>query len=76
VKTCRAINDGDVVWVPVSVMAEVFSRNPWTIRRWCIEGYIVQLGYRVKRESRGQWKIGVTPSEYRTFRTQQIASAS
>jgi hypothetical protein len=67
--------DGDIVWLPASLLADVYSRDVRTIHRWCVEGYFITLGYRLRREPRGQWRVGVPSSEFRTFKTLQLAIA-
>jgi hypothetical protein len=68
------VTDGDIVWLPISVVALMYSRSAESIRLWCIEGYIIQLGYRVRRECRGQWRIGIPVTEYSKFSNAQVAT--
>jgi hypothetical protein len=69
----RVTVDDNVIWLSISAFARVYSRDTRTIRRWCTDGYVLTLGYRLRRECRGQWRIGVPSDEYRTFRTAPLA---
>jgi len=56
--------DGDTVWVPVSDFAVEFNKNPVTIKHWIANGFLLELGYRVKRDFTGHWIIGIPTTEY------------
>ena len=65
----KPISDNGIVWVPASEVAIEFGRVPRTMRRWCDTGYVLNLGYRIKRDQTGHWLVGVPTEEYRTFKT-------
>jgi hypothetical protein len=65
--------DGDIVWLPLSVMAEMYSKSAECIRLWCHDGFILSLGYRLQREPRGHWRIGVPYSEYANYTNTRVA---
>jgi hypothetical protein len=48
-----------VVWIPPSQFALAYDKHPATIRQWCITGFIVEMGYQLKRDVKGHWFIGV-----------------
>lgn len=44
-------------WIPVSVVARDYQKHPVTIKRWCSSGFILHLGFRVKRDPKGRWLL-------------------
>jgi len=48
-----------IKWVPVSALAREYQKHPFTIRRWITSGFIFTLGYRVRRDVTGHWRIGI-----------------
>ena len=64
--------DGDRVWVTPPRLAVEFNKTEMTMRRWCYSGFILSLGYLLRREPRGRWLIGIPLDEYRTFRTASL----
>jgi hypothetical protein len=46
-------------WFKPSEIAKQFNKSPMTIRRWCGSGFILTLGYRLRRDVKGQTMIGV-----------------
>lgn len=47
-----------MVWVPISSLAEEYHKSKCTIWRWISDGFLVQLGYCIKREPGGYWYAG------------------
>jgi hypothetical protein len=39
------------------------------MRRWCANGFFIELGYRVRKDETGYWYVGATEGQLRTFRT-------
>jgi hypothetical protein len=44
-------------WIPVSVIAKEYNKNSVTIKRWCSSGFILRLGFRIKRDPKGRWML-------------------
>ena len=44
-------------WVPVSVVAKEYNKTSVTIKRWAATGFILHLGFRVKRDPKGRWLL-------------------
>jgi len=42
-------------WIPVSKVAREYNKHAMTIKRWCASGFIIHLGFRVRRDPKGQW---------------------
>lgn len=42
-------------WIPVSEVAREYQKTSITIKRWCASGFILRLGYKVKRDPKGRW---------------------
>ncbi len=61
-------SDG-IVWLTPPQLAIEFDKTDMTVRRWCYDGFILSLGYRLQRGPKGRWLIGVPLNEFRTFRT-------
>lgn len=70
----RVTYDGDIVWVPLSVMAAEYNKAISTMTNWCITGFWIERGYRLRKECRGQWRVGVPQSEYAQFSQERIAN--
>lgn len=64
----RPIQDGDTYWLPLSIVAKEYNRHPCIMRRWCINGFFIELGYRVRRGEKGSWYVGATDEQLRNFR--------
>lgn len=52
-------------WRTVSEVAREYQKAPITILRWCQEGFLLTLGYRLKRDTTGHWLIGCPVIETR-----------
>jgi hypothetical protein len=44
-------------WVRVSTVAREYNKSAMTIKRWCASGFMFRLGYRVKKDPKGQWLV-------------------
>lgn len=44
-------------WVPVSTVAREYNKHAVTIKRWCADGFILRLGFRVKIDPKGRWLL-------------------
>ncbi len=44
-------------WVPVSRIAREYNKHAVTIKRWCASGFILRLGFRVKKDPKGHWLL-------------------
>jgi hypothetical protein len=42
-------------WKPVSEVAREYNKSPITLKRWALSGFILKLGFRVKRDPKGRW---------------------
>lgn len=51
----------DLQWLSVSDIAREYDRTPTMIRVWCRTGFIITLGYHVRKDHTGHWLIGVPP---------------
>lgn len=60
-------HEESITWVPVSVIALEYQRTPQFIRRWCSSGYILELGYSLRRDSLGHWLVGVPTPLFERF---------
>lgn len=64
------MTESDCVWVPVSEFAAEFNKTNRTVQKWCASGFVLSLGYRIRRDVTGHWEIGVPQKEYaKQFRT-------
>ena len=54
----RSYIENGVMWIPVAQMAREYHKSKDTIKRWIEDGFILQLGYTVKRDPSGYWLIG------------------
>lgn len=61
------IRQGSLVWLPLSDIAREYNRHPEAIRQWCKSGFIIELGYSLRRDETGHWIVGVPESMYRNF---------
>jgi hypothetical protein len=64
----------EITWVPVSVIAAEYQRTPQMIRNWVRNGFIVEIGFSVRRDVTGHYIIGVPTPEFRRFATQRMQS--
>lgn len=44
-------------WLPVSVVAREYNKDSKTIKRWCSSGFILRLGFVIKRDPKGHWLL-------------------
>jgi hypothetical protein len=65
----RIIQDKEVTWIPLSMLADEYNRSPRLMRRWAESGFIVELGYALRYDETGHWIVGVPHGMYRNFRT-------
>jgi hypothetical protein len=59
----------EFVWLPISAIAREYNRDPESIRRWCLNGFMIELGYTIRRDETGHWIVGVPQYLYRNFST-------
>lgn len=59
----------EITWVPLSVIAVEYKRDPETIRRWAVNGLLVECGFSVRRDITGHWIVGIPQNIYATFST-------
>jgi hypothetical protein len=50
-------------WVPVSEIARRYGKHSVTIKRWCKDGFILHLGFRIRKDPKGQWFLCETSNE-------------
>lgn len=61
--------DGERVWMPISVVAKEYNRHPESIRRWCENGFLIELGFTIRRDETGHWIVGIPHSIFANFST-------
>jgi hypothetical protein len=66
--TLRIVQDREVMWIPLSILAEEYGRSTRLMREWAETGFIIELGYAVRKDETGHWIIGVPHGLYRNFR--------
>jgi hypothetical protein len=64
-RQARRLTDDGYLWRTVSEVAREYQKAPITIARWCEDGFILTLGYRLKRDVTGHWLIGTPYTETR-----------
>jgi len=64
----------EITWVPVAEIAAEYQRTPQMIRNWVKSGFIVEIGFSVRKDITGHYIIGVPTSEYRNFSKQRAQS--
>jgi ribosomal protein S6 len=42
-------------WTPISQVAKDYNKHVVTLKRWCADGFILRLGFRVKKDPKGRW---------------------
>ena len=62
----------DVVWIRPSEFAREFRKSHRTILYWVSEGFIISLGYRVRRSATGYLEIGVPRCEYSRYQSRKM----
>ncbi len=58
------VEEQKVEWLPLTTFAEQYGRHPNSIRQWCRSGFMIELGFYVRKDVTGHWIVGV-PSEIR-----------
>lgn len=66
---------GEITWVPVSMIAAEYHRTPQMIRNWVRSGFIVEIGFSVRKDVTGHYIIGVPTSEFRNFASQRTQTS-
>lgn len=65
----------NIVWVTTSEFAQEFRKTNRTVQRWCTAGFVLSLGYRIRRDVTGHWQVGVPHEEYsKQFRRDQATA--
>jgi len=54
--------DDSTLWVSMTEIARLYGKQRMSVYRWCVEGYLIELGYKLKREPKNRWLIGVPPN--------------
>ncbi len=49
-------------WLTISAVAIQFNKTRQTIHNWCRSGFIITLGYQLRRDPQGNWRLN-PPSE-------------
>jgi hypothetical protein len=65
--SAAVIQDGDVFWLPLAAIAKQYDKHPEVIRQWCKRGFMIELGFRIRKDETGHWAIGVPKSIYQNF---------
>lgn len=60
----KARPDMDVVWVPASELAHEYGKTRQTIINWCADGFMLSLGFKVRRDPTGHWLVGLSREEH------------
>lgn len=55
--------DEDSVWIPLSKLAKEFEKSRVTIHNWCVDGFLLTLGYRIRRDCKGHWTVSKNPEK-------------
>lgn len=55
--------DHGMVWVPVADFAREYHKSRTAIKNWIADGFIFTLGFRVKKDVKGNVYIGKPQSE-------------
>lgn len=61
------MDNEELAWVPITVIAVEYKRSPEFIRRWCVSGFILELGYSLRRDLDGRWLVGVPQPLFERF---------
>jgi hypothetical protein len=64
-----AMRDNERVWIPLSAVAKEYNRHPESIRRWCVSGFLIELGFSIRQDETGHWIVGVPRDQYQKFST-------
>lgn len=52
------VDQNGIMWVPIGDVARDFQKARWTLIRWARDGFLLRLGYNVKRDLSGYWYVG------------------
>jgi hypothetical protein len=63
----RIIQEKELTWVPLSVIAREFNRDTETIRQWAVNGLLLEIGYSVRKDFVGYWVVGVPNEQFSRF---------
>ena len=55
-----------IVWLDTEEFAIRQCKGGSTIRRWCNSGFIVELGFLLRRDPKGYWQIGI-PLQHQAY---------
>ena len=58
--------ENDMIWVSVSELAEEYHKSRKTILNWIYDGFLIQMGYSLRKDPSGYWYIG-KPSKPETL---------
>jgi len=61
-----------LIWLPISAIAREYQKTPQMIRNWVKSGFILEIGYAVRRDVTGHFIIGVPVHLYANFTNNQI----
>jgi len=61
-----------LIWLPISAIAREYQKTPQMIRNWVRSGFILEIGYSVRRDVTGHFIIGVPVSLYANFANKPI----
>lgn len=65
------------VWVSTREFAQEFRKTNRTVQRWCSAGFVLSLGYRIRRDATGHWEVGIPCTEYSfQFRKRDICDTA
>lgn len=64
----------ELVWVPISVIAKEYGKSPRMIRKWVHSGFILEIGYFVRRDITGHFIIGVPRKNFGNFGTNPVVN--
>jgi hypothetical protein len=70
------IRHDELVWLPANAIALEYNRSPRLIRVWCTNGFLIELGYRVRRDETGHWIVGVPLPKFEAFEKKAEISAT
>jgi hypothetical protein len=57
----------DVIWIPLSALAEEYQKSIRVMQYWASNGFLLELGYSLKRDATRHWIVGVKDSEFVKF---------
>ena len=47
------------LWLSLTNFARRMNKHPETVRKWCESGFVVELGYFLRKDCTGHWFIGI-----------------